>query len=101
MYAKAKCLGTQLQPGVGLEGLFLAVEYPDLSWKFMYSFLFVCFFVFVFCLFRAAPEAYGGSQARGLIRAVAAGLHHSHSNGRSKPSLIYAAAYGNAGSSTH
>ena len=57
-----------LEPGVGLEGLFLAVEYPDLSWKFMYSFLFVCFFVFVFCLFRAAPEAYGGSQARGPIK---------------------------------
>ena len=36
-----------------------------------------------FCLFafsRAAPAAYGGSQARGLIRAVAAGLHQSHSN---------------------
>ena len=31
--------------------------------------------------------AYGGSQARGLIRAVAASLHHSHSNARSKPSL--------------
>ena len=35
---------------------------------------------FSFCLFRATPEAYGGSQARGLIRAVAASLHHSHSN---------------------
>ena len=34
----------------------------------------------VFCLFRAAPAAYGGSQARGPIRATAAGLHHSHSN---------------------
>ena len=34
--------------------------------------------------FRAAPAAYGGSQARGLIRAVAAGLHHSHSNARSE-----------------
>ena len=30
-----------------------------------------------FCLFRAAHVAYGGSQARGLIRAVAADLHHS------------------------
>ena len=28
----------------------------------------------VFCLFRAAPAAYGGSQAKGLIRAVAASL---------------------------
>ena len=27
--------------------------------------------------FRAAPMAHGGSQARGLIRVVAAGLHHS------------------------
>ena len=43
----------------------------------------VClFFFFFFCfgLFRAVPAAYGGSQARDLIGAVAAGLHHSHSN---------------------
>ena len=34
-----------------------------------------------FCLFfSAAPAAYGGSQARGWIRASAASLHHSHSN---------------------
>ena len=39
------------------------------------------------CLFRAAPVACGGSQARGLIWAVAAGLHHSHSNIRSEPHL--------------
>ena len=39
----------------------------------------VCVCVCV-CLFRAAPSAYGGSQARCLIRAVAASLHHSHSN---------------------
>ena len=31
--------------------------------------------------------AYGGSQARALIGAVAAGLHHSHSNSRSEPCL--------------
>ena len=31
-------------------------------------------------LSRAAPTAYGGSQARGQIGAVAASLHHSHSN---------------------
>ena len=40
-----------------------------------------------FCLFRAAPTAHGGSQARGRIRAVAAGLRHSHSNAGPKPSL--------------
>ena len=35
---------------------------------------------FFFCLFRATPMAYGGSQARGRIRATAAKLQHSHSN---------------------
>ena len=37
-------------------------------------------FFLVFLSFRAAPAAYGGSQARGQIRAVVACLHHSHSN---------------------
>ena len=31
--------------------------------------------------------AYGGSEARGLIRATAASLHHSYSNARSEPRL--------------
>ena len=38
------------------------------------------FFFLVSCLFRATPMAYGGSQAGGLIRAVATGLRQSHSN---------------------
>ena len=49
-----------------------------------------CFVLFCFCLFafsRAAPVAYGVSRARGLIGAVAASLHHSHSNVRSEPHL--------------
>ena len=45
------------------------------------------FFVFCFGLSRAAPAAYGGSQARGQIGAVAASIHHSHSNARSEPRL--------------
>ena len=44
-------------------------------------------FIYLFCLFRAEPTAYGGSQARGRIRALAAGLHHSHSNAGSEPGL--------------
>ena len=44
------------------------------------------FFVVIF-FFRATPTAYGSSQARGWIRAVAANLHHSHSNTRSEPHL--------------
>ena len=43
-------------------------------------------FFFFFCPFRVSPSAYRSSQDGGQIRAVAAGLHHSH---------------GNAGSSTH
>ena len=35
---------------------------------------------FFFGLFRAAPAAYRSAQARGQIRAVAAGLPHSHSD---------------------
>ena len=34
--------------------------------------------------FRASPVAYGSSQARGPIGAIAASLHHSHSNVGSK-----------------
>ena len=37
-------------------------------------------YFYLFCLFGAAPLAYGGSQARGWIGAVAASLRHSHSN---------------------
>ena len=39
------------------------------------------YFIFIFILlFRAVPAAYGESQARGLIVATDAGLHHSHSH---------------------
>ena len=38
--------------------------------------LFLSFFLSFF-LFRAAPVAYGGSQARDQIEAVAAGIHRS------------------------
>ena len=45
----------------------------------------ITFFFFFF--FRATPETYGRSQARGQIKAVAAGLHHSHSIDGSEPDL--------------
>ena len=41
-------------------------------------------FFFFFCFFRAAPTAFGGLQARGLVGAVATGLHHGHSNASSQ-----------------
>ena len=43
-------------------------------------------FFFLF-LFRAAPAAHVGSQARGPIGATAASLRQSHSNGGSEPRL--------------
>ena len=44
------------------------------------------FFLFLF-LFRAMPTAFGSSQARDWIGALAASLHHSHSNVGFGPSL--------------
>ena len=42
---------------------------------------------FFFNLFRAAPMTHGGSQDRGPIRAIAAGIHQSHSNTGSEQCL--------------
>ena len=49
--------------------------------------IWVISFSLFFGLSRSAPAACGGSQGRGQIRAVAAGLHHSHSNARFEPCL--------------
>ena len=64
--------------------------------------IFVCFcfrfFVclFVCCLFRATFMPYGGSQARGQIRAVSAGLCCSHSHvGIQATSVTYTTAHDN------
>ena len=47
-------------------------------------------YFFFFCLFAiswAAPTEHGGSQARGPIGAVAAGLRQSYRNAGSEPHL--------------
>ena len=51
--------------------------------------LFLFYFFRLFAISWAAPVAYGDgdSQARGRIRAVATGLHQSHSNLGSEPHL--------------
>ena len=49
--------------------------------------IFKQYIFFFFLLFRATGVAYGSSQARGQIGAVAAGLCHSHSNTKSEPCL--------------
>ena len=61
---------------------------PSMSLFFFFNFFILLLFFFVFLLFLwAAPAAYGGSQARGQIRAVAAGLRQSHSNAGYEPRL--------------
>ena len=55
-----------------------------LNWSMIFSFLFLIFLYFL--LFREASMAYGSSQARGGIGAIAAGLYHSHNSG-SEPHL--------------
>ena len=49
-----------------------------------FYFLFYLFIYLFFVFSRAAPKAYGGSQARGLIGATATGLCQSHSQARSE-----------------
>ena len=57
------------------------------------------FFSFFFGLFRVAPMAHGNSQARGQIRAIATGLHHSYSHWPTPQQHgIQATAHGNIGS---
>ena len=72
--------------------------YVDLSfWPILFSFS-----LKNFLLFRAAPEACGGSQAGGLIGATAAGLHHSHSKHSIwATSAIHTTTHNNARSLTH
>ena len=52
-----------------------------------YCSFYIYIYIWFFCLLRATPVAYGGSQARSLIGTAAASLRHSHSNPRSKPCL--------------
>ena len=56
--------------------------------------------IFLGLFFRAAPSVYGSSQARGLIRAVSAGLCHSHSNVGSEL-LLRPKAHSNTKTLTH
>ena len=66
----------------------------------LYIYIYIFFGGGVF--FRAAPAAYGGSQARGLNRAVATSLCHSHGQPDSSYwSAAYTTAHASTGSLTH
>ena len=70
-----------------LTSIFLSV--PLFIISFLNHILYIWYLFYFVCLFRAAPAANGGSQARGAIRAVAVatGLHQSHSNTTSESCL--------------
>ena len=54
------------------------------------------FFFFFFLQFKAIPAAYGSSQARGPIRAVAAGAYTKpQQHGIQARSVTYTTAHGN------
>ena len=55
-----------------------------------------------FCLFRATPEAYGGSQARGRIRATTAqAMPHPQQHQIQAVSVSYTITHSNTRSLTH
>ena len=69
---------------------------------FFPSFLYFFFFFCLFAISWAAPSAYRGSQARGLIGAVAAGRTPGpQQRGIQAVSATYTTAHGNSGSLTH
>ena len=59
-------------------GLIILHVFYSLSLFFLNSSIHLLnYLLFIFFLFRAIPLTYGSSQARGRIRATAAGLHHT------------------------
>ena len=65
-------------------------ELPNkVIWEVLYFSLdiYIHTYIYRFVFSRAAPMAYGGSKARGLIEAVAASRRQSHSNTGSQPCL--------------
>ena len=62
------------------------IHKQPLIWDKGIPYLSIYLFIY-FCLSRAAPRAYAGSQASSQIGDAAAGLHHSHSNAGSLPGL--------------
>ena len=61
----------------------------------------IIIFFGLFAFSRAAPSAYRGSQARGWIGAVAAGLRQSQQCGIRATSETYTTSHGNTRSLTH
>ena len=82
--SKMKCWkGSETENG----SLDFILEAMSSHWRVLFHFYLFIYLFGLFAFSRADPMAYGGSQARGLIGAVATGLRQSHSNAGSKPHL--------------
>ena len=69
-------------PPISMASVHQLVSESGKWWGYVVHFF--LYFIYLFLLFRAIPGAYGSSQARGRVRAVAASLSHSHGNTKSK-----------------
>ena len=68
-----------------------ALRVLDVLFILFYFILFIYLFIYLsifLAISWAAPVAYGGSQARGRIGAVATGLRQSHSNAGSEAASV-------------
>ena len=63
--------------------------------------LLALFYLFIYLIFRAAPAAYGSSQARGWIGATAGAMPQSQQHRIWAESVTYTTAHSNARSLTH
>ena len=74
---------------------------PNIKPSLLYFILFYILLYFIFCLFRATPAGYGGSQARSQIRAVATSMSQPQQRQFRATSAIYTTAHDNARSVTN
>ena len=57
------------------------------TYIYIHIYIHIYIYIYIYSLFRAAPMAYGGSQAMGRIGTIAAGHSHSHSIAGSIPQV--------------
>ena len=69
--------GRAVGDGMGLRSIKQKEEKQMVLNIHYFAFKYLFIYLFIYLLFRAAPVAYGGSQARGPVGAVATGLRHS------------------------
>lgn len=89
LYSRESSLGCKKECRTECQSLNSVSLNSHSACKKLYDFAFLTSVSLLLLLlfFRAVPEGYGGSQARGRTGDVAASIHHSHSNKASEPHL--------------